>query len=200
MKKGFFIGLVLMIVRGASAAEHYSLTGTSLDFVAPTISQSAFTQASVGQIIYDLSTGQFQGLATSGTSSAWVALSAPAGAGNVISSTSNLRVEYAIVSLCNSGTSNTNDCTSSIGSGNSNSWLANIGRSASGQYSLKFNTSPATFSGTPSCSVTADTSTNGVAVLGTAQSSTVWDFYVLQANTAGTYLDSKYTVTCVGPK
>jgi hypothetical protein len=210
MKKGFLVLALLFCGLGASASQPTSmLFANPLDFTAPVIfDRSTLTTAPAGQIVFETNSGQFWGLPTSGAGGSlgnWTALSAPAGSNPVIS-TGAIRVEYAYVGLCNSGTG-TGVCNSVVNSnsgaavGTANSWLANVNRAGTGVYSFDFGTINGVnaFSNTPSCTFTGNTSQNAIGVINGTINATTWNFEIEGSNN-GTSVDAQYVVTCVGPK
>jgi hypothetical protein len=200
MKK--IICVFLLLAGASSLASEFSIMSSPLEFAAPVLGdKTALTNAQAGQIVFDMSTGQFYGLTTSGAASTagnWTPLSASTGNSTVIS-TAALRVEYAIVSLCNSGTTCTSNVTSNSGPtiGTTGSWLGSIGRDGAGVYILNF--SAGIFSGTPVCTFVGSATQNALATIGGTTSSTQWTVEIINS-TIGTSVDTAYMVTCVGPK
>lgn len=115
----------------------------------------------------------------------FILLTASYNAYSVISSSTGLRVERALVtSTCSSS-----PCT--IASGNTGGWLTSIVRNSSGNYTLNFATG--TFSATPSCSFWNFTANRYMISAGSAASSS----HIFQSSDAA---DTTFSVLCVGQR
>jgi hypothetical protein len=175
-----------------------SYFGQSFEFAAPVVSStSAVYDKQVGMIIYDLSSGQFKGLNTSG---GWDSMTVTGG-NQVTSSGTSERVERITVTPTSAGTCST--------SNQSGSWITSTTPNATGDCTVTITTG--IFSATPVCVATVDETSSpttdfmGVKISVTSATS----FRVRETRISGTSAPSltvygaiggPINVICMGPR
>jgi hypothetical protein len=178
---GIIVTLALGILTStfAQAEEKYNLLSAS-DFVAPTYggdSSSFVPDRAVGSIIYNASSGYFEGL---GLDNNWHVFNTT---NPVISTGTTERIERAL--LPTSGTTITSM---------SGGWLSSLGHAnGSGQYQLNFTSS---FSAAPTCTANSSNSNNTLVIASTSVSSVV----IYSYDRLGNFADGSMHVICIGPR